>query len=122
MEDELKPCPFCDGEAKIFTFGLERYRTIGCSKCGVQLPVYETIEQAIKAWNNRPNPWHIGTPTEEGWYQIAIRFCNRIEYDSRKCIRTIDNDGNECMRFDGCNPVLAWQKINPYKESTNDRT
>ena len=73
-----------------------------------KLPMF-TFEQ-------EQSPWHTGTPTEEGWYLIAIRFGDRIEYDSRKCRRTIDNNGNECMRFDGCNPVIAWQKIEPYKE------
>jgi hypothetical protein len=64
--------------------------------------------------------WHTETPTEEGWYLIAIRFGNRIEYESRRCRRTIDNNGNECMRFDGCNPVIAWQKIEPYKGANNE--
>ena len=77
------------------------------------------LYEILIEFDDKDSNWHTGTPTEEGWYQIAIRFGNRIEYDSRKCKRIIDNNGNECMRFDGCNPVLAWQKIEPYKEKEN---
>lgn len=76
MTKKLKPCPLCGGEAKKVVFGLEGYKTIGCKKCGVLMPLYRTLKETIEAWNNRPSPWHTGTPTEEGDYLLALRFEN----------------------------------------------
>lgn len=122
---ELKPCPFCGEESDIYlgdsTDGYIRgtqYIEAYCNRCGARIKGH-LVSETIEAWNTRANPWHTGTPTEEGWYLVAIRFGGRIEYESRKCIRTIDNNGNGCMRFDGCNPVLAWQKIESFKEENN---
>lgn len=58
MTDELKPCPFCGGEAKI-----ERYDSsltyVKCanSKCPVDPCTMScrSREQAIKIWNTRFN-------------------------------------------------------------------
>lgn len=56
------------------------------------------------------SPWHTGTPTEEGWYTIAFIGANkRIEYASAVwCYNEWDA---HCR-------ILAWQKIEPYKEKT----
>lgn len=53
--------------------------------------------------------WHTGTPTEEGWYLIAFLGANkRIEYASAVwCYNEWDA---HCR-------ILAWQKIEPYRES-----
>ena len=54
---ELKPCPFCGGEAMVFynigSSGNKVY-SVQCSQCGV-IPIYRlnTEEAAIAAWNRR---------------------------------------------------------------------
>ena len=54
--DELKPCPFCGGEAEMLTaesmhggylFG------IMCNDCRSRGDVYDTEAEAIAAWNSR---------------------------------------------------------------------
>ena len=49
--EELKPCPFCGGEAHIHRherFGIE------CDECGMGLGwIKETEQEAIEAWNRR---------------------------------------------------------------------
>jgi Lar family restriction alleviation protein len=53
---ELKPCPFCGGEAKIRDFtivDLEPEIDVFCTNCGGQTFVYGTEEEAIEAWNRR---------------------------------------------------------------------
>lgn len=51
IKTELKPCPFCGGEAHIHMhdrFGIE------CEECGMGLGcIKETEVEAIKAWNKR---------------------------------------------------------------------
>lgn len=53
---ELKPCPFCGGEARItfisFPFG-NRYH-VCCSDCGATTgPLVASPKNAEKAWNRR---------------------------------------------------------------------
>ena len=55
---ELKPCPFCGGEAKIklFKSGIFKRITVyyaECAVCGNQTKVQFETEQAIEAWNRR---------------------------------------------------------------------
>lgn len=54
---ELKPCPFCGGEAKIVTYRNEYSRInptlVGCSVCKTQTALYDKRKEAIKAWNRR---------------------------------------------------------------------
>ena len=53
---ELKPCPFCGGEAKIGRF--MALHTVGCKEC-LAMMVSEFLdktwskEKAVEAWNRR---------------------------------------------------------------------
>ena len=68
--EELKPCPFCGGEAEYYTYEqehdlydsntlgfLETYETtehyVGCKECLAVVGTFVTKKQAIKSWNNR---------------------------------------------------------------------
>ena len=106
---ELKPCPFCGGRAKKVVFGLERYKTIGCEKCGVLLPLYRTHKETIEAWNKRPNPWHTEPPTEEGDYVV---LCS-TDGEYMVCHLEANLEPEIFHRY-----FKAWygQKIEPYKE------
>lgn len=54
--DELKPCPFCGGEAEILTaesmHGGNLYGVM-CDCCAGRADVYDTEAEAIEAWNTR---------------------------------------------------------------------
>ena len=59
MTDELKPCPFCGGEARTYRlqYGLMKKYCIECLECGAELPMMFCSEdevKAIAAWNRRP--------------------------------------------------------------------
>ena len=49
--EELKPCPFCGGNAKLTQWTKTIY-SISCIKCDAHFYTY-TKEEAIKAWNTR---------------------------------------------------------------------
>lgn len=56
------------------------------------------------------NPWHTGTPTEDGWYLQCIKSKNKISYDT-------DYYENGDWKYPCVlREILAWQKIEPYKE------
>lgn len=52
--EELKKCPFCGGEAKIYqSFDyVSKYR-VECTKCEMCSPNYNELEDVIKVWNRR---------------------------------------------------------------------
>jgi Lar family restriction alleviation protein len=50
---ELKPCPFCGGEAEIFQGAHPNEHTIWCTKCALKMPIQLNKKEAIAAWNRR---------------------------------------------------------------------
>lgn len=143
---ELKPCPFCGGKAEIERslptgFDGEEWYYIYCSrakesrgnKCHANPVISKAGENAkervIEAWNTRPNPWHTGTPTDEGWYLVAyecIHECKnkgKLEYHT---MHIFENElGYKDIRGRASDDVwkaVAWQKITPYEEKENGHT
>jgi len=51
--DEVKPCPFCGGGAKVDE-GVQGYflATVTCAKCGAFMPG-SVVTAAIRQWNRR---------------------------------------------------------------------
>ena len=49
---ELKHCPFCGGEASTYVAYDDGYY-VCCDECGCGLPVFNTEQEAIEAWNKR---------------------------------------------------------------------
>lgn len=55
--EQLRPCPFCGGEANIYQmhFCGTTY-TCECSDCGIETKPMDTEAEAIEAWNRRAEP------------------------------------------------------------------
>jgi Lar family restriction alleviation protein len=51
MTEELKPCPFCGGEAR-----LHDENFILCDECCTEGNLYTDPSDAIAAWNRRATP------------------------------------------------------------------
>ncbi len=49
---ELKPCPFCGGEARRYNGNIDSYGVV-CNKCGAKVYGYASKASATKAWNTR---------------------------------------------------------------------
>ena len=56
MPNELKPCPFCGGEAEVRTTDLGTYKVV-CIECPTDMGRYWSWakKEAIAAWNRRAN-------------------------------------------------------------------
>lgn len=102
---ELKPCPFCGGEAKLHSSFEFSY--VSCRKCGIQTPVRLSDVEACNKWNKRSN-WHTDTPTEDGLY--ILHCSNGIDDYHFNQLR----NGN--WRFHWLGKLIAWQKITPFEE------
>ena len=124
MSEDLKPCPCCESESHLSEYSDDFRRgtvySIWCSKCGLHTKDYSRKEEAIKAWHNRPSPWHTGTPTEDGWYLIQTRITFAVAHMDKTGIR-YDENGYWLEIYP--TDIVAWQKIEPYrdhKERIND--
>lgn len=58
MNKELKPCPFCGGEANTYPVVVGRHLdhtlfSVSCKKCGCGTKRFDWIREAIAAWNKR---------------------------------------------------------------------
>ena len=121
---ELKPCPFCGGEAKYFRSDfdddVEDTEYVGCTRCEAVTPLFFKKDQSIEWWNRRPNPWHTGTPTESGNYLVFYwddhnpmcmdipHLYNGILGFNAESSEWIDEDG--MVAFDN-EEICLWQKI-----------
>lgn len=54
MSDELKPCPFCGGEAKCEIQDGEMFYFVECVDCGNATCGWVYESRAIEKWNARP--------------------------------------------------------------------
>lgn len=51
---ELKPCPFCGGEANYAQGSAGKLLPwVRCRDCGAETSVYDSVEEAAEAWNGR---------------------------------------------------------------------
>ena len=51
---ELKPCPFCGGEANLVQGSSGKLLPwVRCRDCGAETSDYDSVEEAAEAWNRR---------------------------------------------------------------------
>lgn len=101
---ELKPCPFCGGEARLLLnakkkiYGKDEYRTgvvVCCNVCEARM-FYGSEKLAIEAWNRREEP----KPPKMGkWiYHPDWEADGECAYECDQCGMGSDVDYNFCMR------------------------
>jgi len=54
QKTELKPCPFCGGEA-LASYDSDDYPVVECQSCCARTDWFDHIYNAIEAWNKRVN-------------------------------------------------------------------
>ena len=101
--EKLKPCPFCGGEASLFTtdeigyLGSDRFTT-KCNGCFCGTGHYAGPERAIEAWNRRAQPanepltWiavNKRLPESDGTYIVYAPTYNSGSSSSLDCVSGI---------------------------------
>lgn len=72
---DLKPCPFCGGEANVFpNFTAKDCYVVECDDCKADSAYCTTEEAAIAAWNRRSDSWAVAV---ERCAQEAIKYSQR---------------------------------------------
>ena len=88
-QEELKPCPFCGGEAYVHRASSGYGYGIACHSCNISLKPREYKDAAIEQWNRRtPAPlrrYRVGVdelPKESGFYNLYTTggFSDLIEF------------------------------------------
>ena len=106
---ELKPCPFCRGEAKIKRVtGSINYRYVKCSSCGARTKEWFGVDVAVKTWNTRVYPEEVQEAIKKqnpkkpdggiNKYGFVIGCC-------KSCDAVIDGDCQYCPH---CGQRLDW--------------
>lgn len=85
MIEELKPCPFCAGEAKLKPLNAH-YWCVRCLSCYLSLPAHHMPEEAIAAWNRRhaSEEANVRKVVEDGIYDLGSHVRLRVIENGRK--------------------------------------
>lgn len=54
MPDELKPCPFCGGEASLLGYPASE---VQCGECFAAACFSDDPKESVAQWNRRVSPW-----------------------------------------------------------------
>jgi len=81
-EEKLLPCAHCNGEAHVSN---KRHETgisfafyVQCETCGLKTLRFNTLAEAIAAWNRRAGAqWSAEPPTEKGAYWLMYSHLNQ---------------------------------------------
>jgi len=112
MNTELKPCPFCGGEAEITQYGDSRKSTqYECTDCGCRLETGEEFNHGA-AWNTRANG--------DQWISVddrlPIDYMNVDKYETMK-ILIVSGGEVEFCEFSCGNLPEPWYKFEDFHKA-----
>ncbi len=96
MSDELKPCPFCGGEAKAFYCEESGTFDVQCQQCGAipfigsRTSERKTMADVIAAWNARAavtdGQFAMAVHNGEAWQRVrtCLKVPGKMHYGERR--------------------------------------
>ena len=89
MSETLKACPFCGGEARFNANMDDNY--IECRTCRAQSEWFDTIREAIAAWNTRPTDTDEALEAALEVVRAAERWLDEVTNYSDLNLLALDN-------------------------------
>ncbi|WP_217951943.1 Lar family restriction alleviation protein [Adlercreutzia caecimuris] len=105
MSDELKPCPFCGGDASMQRFNASTTPARIICKCGIELRAVkgQSVESIVEQWNTR------AAVTDE---QFAVAVHNGEAWQKvRECEWRPEHDGENFTTE--CGAMFFWEPPTP---------
>lgn len=112
--NELKPCPFCGGEAWIDEFQQEHFNrpkleyvwSIECKECAFSSRYHKSKDEAIEKWNTRAKQQECEKCKRiEKWYEhfgctptILEKYKKTIEFIRRRSRKDLDVGAEELLK------------------------
>lgn len=84
MEEELKPCPFCGGKAKI-SKDITGPTEVWCCNCLTNTGLQSTEDHAIKKWNARPVEDEMHRVLSGICFEKSARICDYAPESCKVC-------------------------------------
>ena len=106
---KIYECPFCSGDAKprrICGWELVEH-CVQCTNCGASTGAYETEEQAIEAWNERPSMRDFYEDVKMHGNDIC-EICKWSKIDIEECTAECETCETLCKCY-YCNKFDAWE-------------
>ena len=119
MSEELKACGHCDGDTWLETLknfcGWKKYKA-RCKECRIETPLYDTKQEAIKAWNTMAI----------GWMNVFERLYVQCQEATSKDKTSRLAESEDCPISDGCCPECNYfgfyiEYIQPLSEPPEDK-
>lgn len=82
MSDELKPCPFCNGKAKVYDVTIRKFAFVYCDDCRARTSEQYNTKIAIELWNTRSEMLTIEAIKKQERresYQYLLKVANESE-------------------------------------------
>lgn len=136
MREELKPCPFCGGEAKMVELAdRKRFITRCNGKCHEVALIANGREKAAETWNTRAeaeakNTW-LQCPKESPanlqqvlvYYDGEVSFCQYYEGGHAWCAENVDGyfrDVEDGSYYVNDGETIFWQPLPEPPKVNND--
>lgn len=76
---EIKPCPFCNGTAKLELLCDGDFCIVTCNSCRSQGPIVESSEEAFEIWNTR----RLDQEIENAAYERAKKVVDETDIENQ---------------------------------------